>query len=47
MGDTKVICAVNISDDVPDHAKKKNKGWLSAEYTMLPYSTFHELKEIL
>lgn len=39
MGNTKVICAVHISDDVPDHAKRKNKGWLSAEYTMLPYST--------
>lgn len=39
MGNTKVICAVHISDDVPDHAKKKNMGWLSAEYTMLPYST--------
>ena len=39
MGNTRVICAVSISDDVPDHAKKKNMGWLSAEYTMLPYST--------
>ncbi len=39
MGDTKVICAVNISDDVPEHAKKRGTGWLSAEYTMLPYST--------
>lgn len=44
MGDTKVICAVNISDDVPDHAKKKNTGWLSAEYTMLPYSTSSRIK---
>jgi ribonuclease PH len=39
MGNTKVICAASISEDVPDHAKKKNIGWLSAEYTMLPYST--------
>ena len=39
MGNTVVICAASISDDVPDHAKKKNIGWLSAEYTMLPYST--------
>jgi len=44
MGDTKVICAVNISDDVPEHAKRKNKGWLSAEYTMLPYSTSSRTK---
>jgi len=39
MGNTKVICAASISEDVPDHAKQKNIGWLSAEYTMLPYST--------
>lgn len=39
MGNTKVICAVSISEDVPDHAKKKNIGWLTAEYTLLPYST--------
>jgi len=39
MGNTRVICAVSISEDVPDHAKKKNIGWLSTEYTMLPYST--------
>ena len=39
MGNTKVICAASISEDVSDHAKSKNIGWLSAEYTMLPYST--------
>jgi ribonuclease PH len=43
-GDTKVICAVNIAEDVPEHAKKKNTGWLSAEYTMLPYSTSSRIK---
>lgn len=44
MGNTKVICAVHVSTDVPDHAKKENKGWLSAEYTMLPYSTSSRTK---
>jgi len=39
MGNTKVICAVSIDTDVPDFAKNKNIGWLTAEYTMLPYST--------
>lgn len=39
MGNTRVICAVHISDVVPQHASAKNQGWLSAEYTMLPYST--------
>ena len=44
MGNTKVICAVNYSADVPDHAKNEDKGWLTAEYTMLPYSTISRKK---
>lgn len=39
MGNTRVICAVHFSNEVPKHAEDKNTGWLSAEYTMLPYST--------
>ncbi len=38
-GNTRVICAVSLSRDVPDHAAARGNGWLSAEYTMLPYST--------
>lgn len=43
-GNTRVICAATITHDVPDHAIKKNEGWLSAEYTMLPYSTLSRKK---
>ena len=43
-GNTRVICAVTITPDVPDHAMKKNEGWLSAEYNMLPYSTLSRKK---
>jgi len=39
MGGTKVVCTASISADVPDHAKGENKGWLSAEYSMLPRAT--------
>src|SRR5471032_2232020 len=39
MGNTKVVCAASISSDVPDHAKDQNKGWLTAEYSMLPRAT--------
>jgi len=39
MGSTKVVCTASISDDVPDHAKEAAKGWLSAEYSMLPRAT--------
>ena len=39
MGNTRVICAVSPERDVPDHAKNRGTGWLSAEYSLLPYST--------
>jgi len=39
MGNTRVICAAHVSDDVPQHAKEKGTGWVTAEYSMLPYST--------
>src|SRR5437899_9954502 len=39
MGNTKVVCTATITRDLPDHAKAQNKGWLSAEYSMLPRST--------
>lgn len=39
MGNTRVLCTVSISTDLPEHAKKAGKGWLSAEYSMLPRAT--------
>lgn len=39
MGNTRVICAAHVSEDVPIHAKEKGTGWVTAEYSMLPYST--------
>lgn len=39
MGNTKVLCTATISRDTPDHAKADNKGWLTAEYSMLPRAT--------
>lgn len=39
MGNTKVLCTATIDDFVPDHAKESNKGWLTAEYSMLPRAT--------
>lgn len=39
MGNTKVLSTTTISDDLPDHAKAKQKGWLTAEYSMLPRAT--------
>ena len=41
MGNTRVICAVTIEDTVPRWMKEQGVagGWLTAEYSMLPYST--------
>ena len=39
FGDTKVICTASISTDVPPFLKGTGKGWVTAEYAMLPGST--------
>jgi ribonuclease PH len=40
-GNTRVICAVTIEETVPRWMKEQNVtgGWITAEYSMLPYST--------
>lgn len=39
LGNTKIICTAMIEDRVPFFLKGQNKGWLTAEYSMLPGST--------
>ena len=39
FGLTKVICSVTIEEKVPRWLKGTNKGWLTAEYSMLPTAT--------
>jgi len=39
MGNTKVICTAFIEDRVPPFLKGQGKGWVTAEYSMLPGST--------
>jgi ribonuclease PH len=39
MGDTKVICAATVEDNVPPHKKGSGEGWVTAEYNMLPRAT--------
>ncbi len=41
FGDTKVICNASIVSGVPPFLKEAKKGWITAEYGMLPRST-HE-----
>ncbi|MCX8022061.1 MAG: ribonuclease PH [Syntrophorhabdaceae bacterium] len=39
MGETKVICGVSVEEKVPPFLKNTGKGWLTAEYSMLPRAT--------
>lgn len=39
FGDTKVVCASTIEDKVPPFLRDQKKGWITAEYGMLPRST--------
>lgn len=41
MGDTRVICAACVEEGVPPFLKNTGRGWLTAEYAMIPSST-HE-----
>jgi len=39
FGDTHVICTASIDENLPRFQKGKGKGWVTAEYGMLPAST--------
>lgn len=39
FGDTKVICTASIEERIPHFLKGKGRGWVTAEYGMLPRST--------
>jgi ribonuclease PH len=39
FGDTKVICTAKLIGGVPGWLRNSGKGWLTAEYSMLPAST--------
>jgi ribonuclease PH len=39
FGRTRVLCTATLTDGVPPFLQGKGKGWLTAEYAMLPSST--------
>lgn len=39
FGDTKVICTASVDEKAPPFMKGSGKGWVTAEYGMLPRST--------
>src|ERR1039457_210035 len=38
MGDTRVLCAASVEERVPPFRKGSGRGWVTAEYAMLPRS---------
>src|SRR5512132_691118 len=39
IGDTKVICTAKLEERVPPFLRNSGKGWITAEYGMLPGSS--------
>ena len=39
FGNTKVLCTASFTEGVPRWLKGKNRGWVTAEYSMLPRAT--------
>ena len=39
VGSTRVICTASVDESVPAFMKGSGKGWITAEYSMLPRST--------
>jgi ribonuclease PH len=39
IGDTRVLCTASVSENVPPFLVGKGKGWVTAEYSMLPRAT--------
>ena len=39
VGNTRVLCAATIDESVPQFMRGTGKGWVTAEYSMLPRST--------
>ncbi|GAA3408461.1 ribonuclease PH [Paenibacillus hodogayensis] len=39
VGETKVICTASIEEKVPPFMKGQGRGWITAEYSMLPRAT--------
>lgn len=39
IGGTKILCSITLQNSVPHFLRGKRKGWLTAEYALLPAST--------
>jgi ribonuclease PH len=44
MGRTRVLCTVSLDEDVPPWMRNSGKGWVTAEYAMLPGSSADRIR---
>ena len=44
FGRTRVLCTASVSEDVPRWLRDSGKGWVTAEYAMLPGSSNHRVR---
>lgn len=44
FGNTQVLCVATIEDSAPPHLRGKGKGWVTAEYNMLPRSSSERIR---
>ena len=44
FGRTKVICNATVDESVPPFLKGQGRGWITAEYGMLPRSTGQRMR---
>ena len=44
MGQTKILTSVTLQENVPPFLRGQKKGWLTAEYCMLPCATYKRTK---
>src|SRR5262245_45977839 len=44
FGKTRVLCTASVDEDVPRWMKGRGKGWVTAEYAMLPGSSTERIR---
>lgn len=44
FGHTRVLCAASVEENVPKWMSQEGKGWVTAEYNMLPRATFYRTR---
>ena len=44
MGRTRVLCTASVEDEVPRWMRDSNRGWVTAEYAMLPGSSSERVR---